>query len=343
MATLKQVAERAGVSTATVSKVLSNTPYFTDETRQKVMLAVNELGYVPNLAARALSSGGSKIIAIVFPYVFDAVFTDPFVQAVLEGVERVCSQNGYHLLLSTPRLSDLGPDDNYIQLIRSGYVEGIIALDNVPMASVIEPAQKFNIPAVSLGYDQHETFIRNDDRMGGKLLANHLLTLGHRKIGLISTPEQLNNPVRERLMGIQDACSILDIDFETFPIAIGQFSVESGAQAAQDLLADDPDLTAIIALNDRMAMGAMGYISNSGRRIPADFSVVGYDNIPLSAYATPPLTTIDQHAPKLGEQAAQMLFQMLNKENPHSVILSPELIIRESSAPPNKPIEGGDA
>ncbi|MEO0564175.1 MAG: LacI family DNA-binding transcriptional regulator, partial [Chloroflexota bacterium] len=137
MPTLTEVAKRAGVSTATVSKVLSNTPYFTEETRQKVMQAVEEIGYIPNLAARALSTGKTHIIGVVFPYIFDTVFTDPLVMEILQGIETVCREQGCSVLLSTPRIDDGEVENSYVQLIRSGYLDGIIALDNVPVASVI--------------------------------------------------------------------------------------------------------------------------------------------------------------------------------------------------------------
>lgn len=333
MANIKQVAEKAGVSIATVSKVLSNTPHFTEETRRKVMEAVEELGYVPNLAARALISGHSRIIAIVFPYVFDSVFTDPFVQSVLEGVERVCSQQRYNLLLSTPRLFDEGTDNNYVQLIGSGFVEGILALDNVTNSSVITPALNQKLPSVALGLDRHDNYVRNDDFYGGQVLMQHLLDLGHRHIGIIQVPEHLNYPVQERLQGLQIVAQAAGLDFSQFPIADGRFSISTGRQATAELLQNHPELTAIIALNDRMGLGAMQQAQSMGYRVPDDLSVVGYDNIPLADFGNPPLTTIDQHGPELGQRATEMLFELINGEKPESVVLKPELVIRQSTAP----------
>src|SRR5688500_16069914 len=151
MPTLQDVAQKAGVSVATVSKVLSNRPYFTEETRDKVMLAVRELGYTPNFAARALSTGRTGIIGVVFPYIFDAIFKDPLTMQILEGIESECKLRNYNLLLSTPHLTEEGTDDNYRQLVHSGYMDGIIALDNVPKASVVTPIDQTRTPVIAIG------------------------------------------------------------------------------------------------------------------------------------------------------------------------------------------------
>lgn len=337
MATLKQVAERAGVSTATVSKVLSNTPYFTEETRYKVMQAVTELGYIPNLAARALTSGRTHIIAAVFPYVFDAVFTDPFVEAILEGVESFCSEHGYNLLLSTPRLSAQGPDKNYMRLMRSGYLDGIVALDNVPIASVIKPAVENAIPAVAVGYDHHTQYVMSDDFEGSKKLMAYLVSLGHRQIGIISCDTQLNYPIQQRLAGMRQVAHAVGIDFDALPIVQGDFSIEQGAMRARELLQEYPTLTALIGINDRTAIGAMQAVQALGYRVPQDITIVGYDNIPLTMLVNPDLTTIDQRAPLLGKLAAEMLFKLINDdEAPSSIRLQPDLIVRESAGIPRE-------
>jgi len=329
MPTLKQVAEQAGVSTATVSKVLSNTPYFTEETRQKVMQAVEELGYVPNLAARALTSGKTNIIAIVFPYVFDVVFTDPFVQSVLKGVELECSQRGYNLLLSTPRLSPAGPDENYMQLIRSGYLDGMVALDNVPTTSVVKPAQKAKIPTVALGYNNAPYYVRTDDFQGGIHLVEHVIALGHQNIGILTIPAELNLPVHERIEGIRQATSLADVTLYEYT---GDFSLESGAKGLQYFVENHPNITAVIGINDRMAIGAMRQAQSMGIAIPEDMIFVGYDNIPLAELVSPALTTIDQSAPQLGQLATQMLLDVIDGKTPDSIVLQPKLIVRGSSA-----------
>jgi LacI family transcriptional regulator len=330
MPKLEDVAKKAGVSTATVSKVLSNTPYFTESTRQKVMRAVEELGYVPHLAARALAAGKTGIIAVVFPYVYDGVFSDPHTLHILQGIEAECTEQGYNILLSTPRLTP-NVDEHYLRLIQSGYIDGIIALDNVPVHSVLEPVRSKGIPAVNLGAHPSEYYVRTDDYSGGFQLMQHLLEFNHRNIGIISVPNDLHFSTSSRLAGLRAAAEAQGVDFDALPLAEGDYSIASGAACAEQLLQKSPDLTAIVCLNDRMAMGAVQLIHRLGRHVPDDISVVGYDDIPTSIVFDPPLTTIDAHAPTRGREATRMLFDLLNGKFPEPLVYPVDLIVRDSS------------
>ncbi len=331
MPTLSDVAKKAGVSTATVSKVLSNTPYFTDATRDKVMHAVKELNYQPNLAARALSKGKTSIIAVVFPYVYENIFEDPLVMSILQGIEGECTQQGYNLLLSTPQLSEDGADSHYLQLLQSGYIAGLIAIDNVTIASAAKPAIERNIPSIVIGYHPADYTVRADDEQGARELTEHVLSLGQMNIGIISVPENQQLAVNTRIQGIQQACNAHQLIFKDLPIAYGDYSIESGYLACRDLLEQNEQVNAIISINDRMALGAIQYLREIGRDVPNDCVVVGFDNIPTSAVFSPSLTTVDQQAPEQGSVAAQMLIDVLNGEQPDSVVLPTQLIIRESS------------
>ncbi len=333
MPTLEDVARRAGVSTATVSKVLSNTPYFTEITRDKVMRAVEELNYVPNLAARALAAGKTSIIAVVFPFVYDGIFADPHMLHILEGIEAECTDHGYNILLSTPRVTPDGVDEHYLRLIQSGYIDGILALDNVPFASVLGPVHKRGIPAVNMGYHRTDYYVRVDDFSGGFQLMQHLLDLGHRTIGIIGVPEDLNFSTNYRMAGLRAAAEARNLDFNAMPVAEGDFSIASGAECAAHLLTRFPETTALLCLNDRMAMGAIQQVHRSGRHVPNDISVVGFDDIPMANVIDPPLTTITPHAPAMGREACRMLFEVLNGESPDPTIFPVELTVRESSAP----------
>ncbi|MCS6834418.1 MAG: LacI family transcriptional regulator [Anaerolineae bacterium] len=332
MANLQDVAKRAGVSIATVSKVISNTPYVAEATRQKVLDAIQELGYRPNLAARALSSGKTHIVAVVFPYVYDALFKDPLVLAILEGVESVLNAHKYNLLLSTPRLSEDGIDESYFNLLESGYVDGLIAIDSVPLASVAQAAQARKLPTVVIGYHEAPMSVRCDDFQGGALLMEHLLGLGHRQIGVISVPKSMNLAVNQRLRGMAQVCTEHGVDFEALPIVEGDFSNRGGAQAAEHLLSQHPQLSALVCVNDRMALGAIQRLQQLGLRIPEDVSVVGYDNLAQSEFSGPPLTTINQHAVTLGQSAAEMLFLALAGQQPAPRVLAPTLVVRQSTA-----------
>ncbi len=333
MPTLEDVARRAGVSTATVSKVLSNTPYFSERTRAKVLQAVKEIGYVPNLAARALSSGKTQIIAFVFPYVYDALFADPFVLLILEGIESECHQRGYNLLLSTPRIVSGQPDEHYLQLVQSGYIDGFIALDSVPSASVVEPVFAHGIPSVTIGYHPNTFFVRADDCAGGFQAMDHVLKLGHRRIGVISVNESLHFSISQRLAGLRAAAEAYGLDFDTLPMAEGDFSTASGAACAAELLSRHPDLTALVCLNDRMAIGALQQLHVRAIRVPDQMTVIGYDDIPTAAIIVPPLTTVNQQAFRQGQEAARMLLDILNGRSPQPITLPVELVVRGSSAP----------
>lgn len=332
MTTLQDVAKRAGVSTATVSKVLSNTPYFTDETRQKVLLAVEELGYVPNLAARALVSGKTHNIAVVFPYIYDSIFQDPLVMQILEGIEAECTLQGFNLLLSTPRLSKGKKNPHYQQLMRSRYFDGLIAIDNVPKASAVKPALDRKIPAVAIGYNPAPYYARTDDFSGGQQVMEHIVNLGHHRIGVITVEENLNLAVDQRVAGLKTVLHSVDIPFVSCPVAYSDYSSEGGARATQELLNQHPDLTAIVCMNDRMAMGAIRQAQQTGRRVPEDISITGYDNIAMSEVLTPPLTTVNQHASHMGHTAFQMLMELLRGNEPTSVVLPTHLVIRGSTA-----------
>lgn len=333
MPTLQDVAKKAGVSTATVSKVLSNTPYVSEATRDKVLDAVSTLGYRPNLAARALSSGKTTIIAVVFPHIYDTIFKDPLVMRVLEGVETVLTDQGYNILLSMPRLSHdasaTQADEHFVRLVQSGYIEGLIAIDNVEAFSFAAFAETHNIPAVILGHHAGDYTVCSNNVLGGKLLMEQVLADGHRHIGVISVAPETNLAIQERMHGIKDVYQHSGLDTPLL-IVESDFSSQGGASAVAELLAKAPYLTAIIAMNDRMAIGALSGLQALGKRVPEDISVIGYDNIPLAGVAQPQLTTIDQKPVDLGKAAANLLLKRLHGETPTNVVIDPELIKRES-------------
>lgn len=334
MPNLQDVAKLAGVSTATVSKVLSNTPYVSEPTRQKVMEAVAELGYRPHLAARSLVTGKTQTVGVVFPYLYDALFKDPLVLAILEGIEDELTQKNYHLLLSTPRFRGREVDDTFYQLMQSGYLDGLIAIDSVPHSPITTIVKRHNIPLVVLGYHNAPYNVHSDDYLGGQNLMQHVLSLGHRRVGIISVPSDKNTAVNERVRGLRDATTRQGLDFDALPCVEGDFSTRSGAILMAQLRAQNPDLTAVICINDRMAIGAIQHLQAQGVRVPQDVSVVGYDNLSLSELITPALTTVSQHATQLGRKSAQMLISVLNGETPFTAVIPPTLLVRGSTASP---------
>lgn len=336
MPTLQDVAQKAGVSTATVSKVLSNTPYFSDATRDKVMQAVAEVGYIPNLAARALTTGKTNIIGVVFPYIYETIFEDVMIMSMLKGIEAECRKRNHNILLSTPHV-DGTIDMQFQMLVQSGYFDGMISLDSIQQTSFSEFAHENGLPSVVIGYHESPYFVRCDDFAGGRDLMNHVVAMGHRDIGVITVPEHANIGVDERMRGILEGYESVDILADTLPVTYGNYSIESGRCATKKLLAAAPNLTALVSINDRMALGAIQYIQSIGKHVPEDISVVGFDNIELSELVSPSITTVDQRASEQGQIAAQMLFDVLDEKSPESVVLETRLILRDSSSnPPSK-------
>jgi len=344
VATLREVAKLASVSTATVSKVLSNTPYVSAETRARVLRAIEALNYVPNLAARALSHGRTYNIGVIFPYHYDHIFADPHMLHVLEGVETVCTRESYNIILSTPR-APMRESVQYQRLMQSGYLDGVIALRTLPDDSSFD---EYGYPSVCIG-GSGMISLQIDNFVGAKALAAYLLALGHRAIGIIGVDPAVLIAAEQRMAGYRAAFEDLGLRFEDVPVAQGRFSIESGYQAAKELLALAPRTTAIMCLNDRMAMGAIQYAWETGLNVPADLSVAGYDDIPGAAYFAPPLTTVRQPAREIGARAAELLFELIEEQaaskhkleaHPEPIVFETELIIRGSAAHPRK---GGDA
>jgi LacI family transcriptional regulator len=335
MSTIRDVAKRAGVSISTASRILSNSTKETypKTTQDKVWKASEELGYRPNLAARALVSGETRLVAAVFPRIYDTPFTALASLQILSSIEAFCSENGYHLLLSSPSIRDGKVDQNFINLLSSGYLDGIIVDGHFHVEPIMEALEGFNLPTVMLGYHRHPYYLRSDNYLGGKLLMEYILQIGHRNIGVIDLPEGMNVAADERLCGVKAAYEACGLDYATLPRIHGKFSPESGAAAAAALLEAYPNITAIIALNDRMAMGAVRQLQEMGYRVPDQISVVGYDDLPQTREFNPPLTTINQQLNEWGALAMNMLLTLLDCREPEPMTLPPQLVVRKSTAP----------
>lgn len=332
MATIRDVAKRAKVSVSTASRILSNSTKekFTDKTRARVLKASVELGYRPNFAARALVSGETRIIAAIFPRIYDTPFTALASLQIMSGIESYCSDSGYHMLISSPKIIDGVLDPNFISLLSGGYLDGAIIDGHFNISPIMEFIEHLNLHTVIIGHHPHTYHLRSDNRDGGRLMMSHLIDLGHRNIGMISVPD-----IAERLMGVRLSAEEHDIDFDCLPNEVGNFSEESGASAARRLIETHPDLTAIVAFNDRMAMGAINQLQGMGYSVPEQISVVGYDDLPRSRDFSPPLTTINHRLNEWGGLAMTMLHDLIRGNDPDPMILTPELVVRGSTAPPS--------
>lgn len=335
MANIYDVARLANVSTTTVSKVLSNTPYVSAPTRQRVLDAMQQLHYSPNLAARGLTSNRTYVIGLIVPDESDDSFKDPYILEIIHGVERVANDNGYNVLLSIARKADA--HTTYDRFLRPGYIDGIVTLERFAGAIAERELDAHNIPRVSIGYredGQEINAIHSDDRLGAYEGVKHLLELGHRRIGVISGPTNYIVAVAARLQGVHDALAEYNLQLGGECVTYGDFSIQSGYQAVIPLLEIEPRPTAIFAMNDRMALGAMRQASERGIRVPADLSLVGFDDVSLAEVIDPPLTTIRQFPLELGAIATQHLFSLINNDTTQfpAVVVPVELVVRASTA-----------
>jgi DNA-binding LacI/PurR family transcriptional regulator len=351
--TIKDVAAHAGVSHQTVSRVLNAKDGVSEDTRCRVQEAITELGYHPNLAARGLSKQRTYCIGLVVPYSPDYLFSDPHLLQFICGVDHIASQRGFNLLLSTsqdghptPTLKAT-PQENlsaYERLVRAVHVDGVIVVETIASHTGIELLDSHGYPWVTLGYGigrRASQAVHADDRGGARQATMHLLSLGHRRIGVISGPVHGLVAIEERLAGCRQALEDHDLALDPKLLVHGDYTLRSGYQAAQLLMAVQPPPTAIFALNDRMALGAIRYLSAHGWRVPEDISVVGFDDIPfddipIAEVFDPSLTTVRQPALEMGHQAARLLFDLIEGHAPATepIVLPTELVVRSSTGPP---------
>lgn len=334
--TISQVAKEAGVSSQTVSRVINNRDEITPETRKHVQDVIKRLGYQPNAIARSLSQRRSHTLGVVAS---GLEYYGP--SRSLIGVEQGANQHGFSILLNLLHEPEHDNAEQIVNGLISRQVEGIIwaapeISDNRTWFQEI--VHQLAIPIIFLSTRSNGILhvVEVDNRNGGHMATQHLLDRGYRKIGIISGP--LNWwAANQRWLGWQDALTAAGIPFDDSQIVEGNWSAESGESGFQELLEKFPDVEAVFACNDQMALGLMRSARKLGKRIPDDLAVVGFDDIPESAFYYPPLTTIRQDLYELGHMAVQNFLQIRAAEQrgesviPQTLWLQPQLVIRESS------------
>lgn len=340
MPTIDEIARLAQVSPATVSKVLNNRRYVSDETRARVERVIAETGFVPSQRARGLSQRRSFILGLLIPYTSDQLFADPHLLEIMRGIEAEANSHEYNLLLSTAR-APVDAASALTRLLRSDVIDGAIVVETLDVRPFAEALAQQQSPWVVVGYPDRTAIpaIHADDFGGALAATRHLLGLGHRRIGIISsTPRPY--ALEERLHGVRAALAQAGLALDDAMIATGDFSIESGEAGAHILLAGPEPPTAIFALNDRMALGAVRAAWSRGLSVPGHLSVVGFDDIALATLLTPALTTVRQPGYSLGGAAAAALFGLLDGAALTAATLPTELIVRGTTAPPRTPERG---
>ncbi len=328
--TIDDVADRAGVSAKTVSRVLNNEPNVRPAKRDMVMLAARELGYRPNPAARSLAGARSFLVA----HLHDNPVPE-YVAGVNEGIYRACRANGYFLLPEP--VDPEAPDrlDRLQSFLMTSRADGVILTPPLcDDADILELLQTNGVHYASLSPARQPTqtpVIRMDDRAAATEMTRHLIGLGHHRIAFIGGPSG-HHASSARMEGYRAAMTEVGLPIEESMLAHGDYSLRSGLDGARRLLAQDQRPTAIFAANDDMAVGAMTAIMAEGLSIPGDISVAGFDNTRLAQAVWPPLTTVRQPVVEMAQRAAERL--MTSEENtPLEEVFDFELIHRASTGP----------
>ncbi|XJZ27965.1 LacI family DNA-binding transcriptional regulator [Bacillota bacterium Lsc_1132] len=327
MVRIVDVAKKANVSTATVSRVLSRPGAVKEATTEKVLKAIEDLNYQPNVLARQLRRLETNTILVVVPDI-----TNPFFSNVLRGIQSVAVDNGYQVLLGDT-CNDVELENGYLDILQQKKADGMVLLTaRTGVKAVKEAAQSYpvvlaceyiegsGIPTVSI-----------DNISGARKATEYLIDLGHTRIGCITGP--LNVVLgRDRLKGFYQAMAQRSIEVEPVLIQEGDFTFESGFNLMMKFLALGELPTAIFAANDEMAMGAIKAIKTKGMKVPEDISIIGFDDVKFSAIFEPGITTIAQPAFEIGTNAMELLLKLINKEELQrdQIILDDQLIIRES-------------
>jgi LacI family repressor for deo operon, udp, cdd, tsx, nupC, and nupG len=333
--TINDVAKRAGVSTATVSRVLSNAALFAPATRRKVLDAVERLGYVPNATAKNLRMLRTRKLLVTVPDI-----SRPLFSLILQGIEEAADREGYSVLLGDTQY-DQGREERYASMLNGKEADGLIFLGRKlskgvqglvrsqpkrsPVVNVLGFSPQLGIPSVQI-----------DNAAAGAEAMDHLYRMGHRRIGVVTGPA-LSFVSAERLRGATARAKKQHAQGDVVVIN-GDFSVDSGVVAGERLLGRKDPPTAIFCFNDEMAMGVLFTARRRNVRVPDDLSIVGVDDIRYTRYADPPLTTVSQPMREMGQTAVRILLGILSggEKPPEQITLPHTLVIRASTSPASR-------
>lgn len=330
MSNIREVASLAGVSIATVSRALSHPDKVSEKTLKKVQDAIDKIGYKPNMLARNFRFHRSYAILVLVPEL-----ANPFFSTVVKGIEDVARKKGFNVLLGDSRDS-LEREKEYLKLIDTRQADGVIQLrphrdeDTSTFVNADFPVVNA-CGCVGTPYPS----VRIDNVAAQKTVVDYLISLGHRRIGVITgvvdNPHSIN-----RFKGYKNALEEAGIPFDDALVAEGDYSKWSGLNAATQFVHMDNKPTAVVAFNDQMAIGAIKGFKSAGLSVPEDISVTGFDDLEVAKYIDPTLTTISQPATELGHTAMNLLHRMLEGKEltQQEYVLPHEFMVRESTAAP---------
>lgn len=327
MATMKDIARIAQVSTSTVSHVINNTGYVSEAMRTKIMKVVNELNYTPSALARSLKVKQTNTLGMLV-----TATNNPFFAEVVSGVEQYCNQHHYNLIISSIDGNEVRLTQN-IQTLLQKQVDGLLLMYSDSRHSLLE---QLNITLPMVVMDWWPTAVNADkiyenSELGAYLATKSLIEKGHRKIAII-TGNLEKSLAQNRLQGYKNALAEAQIAVNPEWIIESHFDFEGGIEGMQKLLQATERPTAVFACSDTIAVGVYQVAWQKGLRIPQDLSVIGYDNITLAQYLTPPLTTIHQPKAELGRLAVETLLERIKNptKSVQSIVLEPKIVWRGS-------------
>jgi LacI family transcriptional regulator len=330
MATIRDVAKQAGVAPITVSRVINDSGYVSEKTRARVEAAIADLGYVPNVLARSLRSRRTNTLALILSDI-----SNPFWTTVSRGVEDAASDADFNVIFCNTDESEV-EQEKYLRVLLQKQVDGIVL---VPASSVLAPiqfVQSQDTPIVVLDRlipNAQVDTVRCDSEGGAHRLIRLLLSLGHRRIAVLSGPQEVST-AEDRVAGYLRALSEAGLDIDPALICYGQYSLESGYAMTQQMLTVTPRPSGLFAGNNFIAIGALRALRDAGLQVPEDVAMVGFDDLPEDLVVDPSLTVAAQPAYEMGRRATELLLARVSGEASaecQDVVLPIEIIIRSSS------------
>jgi DNA-binding LacI/PurR family transcriptional regulator len=328
--TLEEVAARAGVGRGTVSRVINGSPKVSPQAREAVLEAISELGYVPNRAARMLVTKRTDTVALVVSEPEQRLFGEPFFAGIVRGISAALADTGLQMLLTLAQSA--AEHQRLEQYLTGQHVDGVLLISlhrGDPLPGLLEGG---GVPTVVGGRPpglDPISYVDVDNQGGARQAVDHLIARGRRRIAALAGPQDMGVGV-DRLAGYQETLRSAGLPEL---VAYGDFSEASGAAAMLELLEREPDLDAIFAASDPMALGAMRTLKEQGRRIPEDVAVIGFDDSAGAPYASPPLTSVHQSVEAMGREMARLLIARIRGESIDDpvVILDTHLVVRDSA------------
>lgn len=330
--TLEEVGAVAGVSRATVSRVINRSPKVSPEARTAVERAIRKLGYTPNRAARSLVTRRTDVIALFVSEPEERVFSDPIFASVVRGMSAATAEADMTLVLVIARGRD--ERERVRHYLRRDHVDGVVLMSLHGDEPLPRQLARDGMPAVQIGRPLGRAgvpYVDADNRGGARLAVEHLLERGRRTIATVTGPSNMNAGV-DRLDGYRDAIGAAGLELRPALVEEGDFGEASGYAAVQAMLAREPAIDGVFAASDLMAVGAIRALREAGRDVPGDVAVVGFDDAPLAGHSVPPLTTVRQPLDEMTRTTAELLLaQIAGERAARRVVCPTELVVRQSS------------